>query len=443
MSNSTSPLKQQIMCSWLALGAAIFAGTSLPSIAASDSATTSEKLQASTTPSGKVAVMEVASTPKLSTPLRLHAEVSNYVSPELNKQLDDLIASAHEKINRAELLEKEKHYKKGMPRVVATGKDLLELCTAYRGFEQSSEAADIILNEKTKLKSRAAISYVKQRQTDKIHSAILTAMMQIASGLGLQDPQQSATAVQDGANALEEITNNKELAQKTVDTLKTWCAAQTPAYKAPLGGPLQIQAECKDVVGRAIQNDQGVKEVVAGLHKYNQRSKFARTTAKVVNTTLSITSLSPTIISPISQVAWTAYIATQGGPEESKLLKEVYLAKRFESRFQTLTEETNLAVNSYNSALSEKNPALLAFSQFVLTQLVQPAQNDSSSPVSAKDAAREATNPSSTDVTKEAVNSTTPDTSRESANVTATPDESSKDTKQSLSAKDAVISPAE
>lgn len=311
-----------------------------------------------------------------STPVRLHAEITNYFNPEFNKQIDDMINFAHAREQRDELLKKEKHYKKPTQKLVSMGKDLAELCTAYRGFEQSSEAADVILDEKTKLKSASAVAYVKQHQQDLLHATILTAMMQIAAGLGMSDDNQKSQTIKEGTACLEELTD-KEHADKVVETLSSWCNGISPTFKDPLVGPLQVQAECKDVTRRAIQGDQTVKEIVGSLHKYNKRSKFARTTAKVVNTTLGITALSPTIISPISQVAWTAYIATQGGPEESKLLKEVYLAKRFESRFQTLNEEAHLAVNSYTTAQSTKNAPLLAFSQYVLNQLCQPAQSPS------------------------------------------------------------------
>jgi hypothetical protein len=306
----------------------------------------------------------------LSKQVRLHAEITNYLNPEFNKQIDDLISVAHDKQQRSQLLIKEQHYKKPTQKILSMGRDLAELCTAYRGFEQSSEAADVILDEKTKLKNAAAVAYVKQKQHDKLHAAVLTAMMQIAAGLGMSDEAQKSEAIKEGSYLLEELTD-KDHADKTVEMLSQWCNGISPTFRDPLGGPLQIQAECKDVTKRAVQGDAAVKEIANSLHKYNKRSKFARTTAKVVSTTLSITALSPTIISPISQVAWTAYIATQGGPEQSKLLKEVYLAKRFESRYQTLNEEATLAVNSYNTAQTTKNAALSAFSQYVLSQLCQ------------------------------------------------------------------------
>jgi hypothetical protein len=310
--------------------------------------------------------------------LRLRAEVTEFAGGELSKSIDDLEKAATEKIRRAELLAKEKHYKSGMARLVASGKDLAELATAYRGFEQSSEAADIILNEKVKLKSGSAVSYLKQKQSDDTRQRTITALMQLATGFGTADQEQGKAAVSDGIAELADLTD-RDQAEKTAEMLKSWCQSQKVLFHPPLAGPIQIQAECRDIISQAMQEDHVIKGLKASLHRYNKRSTLARTTAKVVNTTLSITSMSPTFIAPASQIAWMAFIMTQGGPEESKLLKEVYLSKQFESRFQTLNNETSLAVNSYNAALMSQNPALLAFSQYVIGQLRHPPQPETQS----------------------------------------------------------------
>jgi hypothetical protein len=314
---------------------------------------------------------EITKETKATKTLRLRAEVVERSSPEMAQVIEGLNDAAQEKIRQAELLDKEKHYKKGIAKIAASSRDLAELCTAYRGFEQSSEAADVILDEKLKLKSSSSVAYAKQKQADDIHERLVTAMMQIATGLGTADETKSIESINQGKAEIETLTD-KETADKAVEKLRKWCQSQKVAFPAPLDGPMQIQAECKDVLGRAIQQDHVVNQIASSLHKYNGRSKFARATAKVVNTSLSIAAMSPTIISPASQIAWTAYIMTQGGPEEAKLLKEVYLAKRFETRFQTLNSETSLAVNSYNSALLTQNSPLLAFSQFMVSHLCDP-----------------------------------------------------------------------
>ena len=58
-----------------------------------------------------------------------------------------------------------------------------------------------------------------------------------------------------------------------------------------------------------------------------------------------------------------------GGPEQAKLLKELYLDKRFESRWKVLNEEAHLAVENYQVAILTHNPVLLAYSESVVSQM--------------------------------------------------------------------------
>jgi hypothetical protein len=61
-----------------------------------------------------------------------------------------------------------------------------------------------------------------------------------------------------------------------------------------------------------------------------------------------------------------------GGPEQCKLLKELYLDKRFESRWKVLNEEAHLAVDNYQVAVLTRNPVLLACAESVVCQMSSP-----------------------------------------------------------------------
>ena len=63
------------------------------------------------------------------------------------------------------------------------------------------------------------------------------------------------------------------------------------------------------------------------------------------------------------------YIMATGGPEENKLVKELYYDKRVESRYRVINEETTLALTQYQAAIHTRNPALLMCCESVLTQL--------------------------------------------------------------------------
>jgi hypothetical protein len=304
-----------------------------------------------------------------------HEGVVQFVSPSLDQQIDELVAEAiNVARNRSLLDEREHHYNKYVHRMIASSKDIAELATSCRGFEQSSEAADIILDEKLKLKSKAAVALAKQRQANELQSKIIAALMQVAMGYGLKDATESEAAVKQGHDALVNLVG-EDKAAATQHLLSDWCDRQKNfevSELKPVGGPLQMKSETDGIMERAISNDVCINEIKTSLHKYNGRSKLARATAKVVNTGLSVAAFSPTFVSPAAQVAWVAYIMTQGGPEESKLVKEVYLAKRFESRWQMLSEETNLALNSYNTAVYTHNAPLVAFSEFLVSRICAP-----------------------------------------------------------------------
>jgi len=167
---------------------------------------------------------------------------------------------------------------------------------------------------------------------------------------------------------LKQLVGEEE-ALKTQDQLVAW-ANQIKA--APQVGSKQtwdvlaIENKSREVLKSAIQSDKIVEEVIDRLHKYNRHSNLSRISSKVINTTLSLAALTPTFVSPAAQVAEVIYIGLTGGPEESKLLKEVYLDRRLEERFARLTQEVNLAVTNYNLAKVTKNPVLMSCSESIM-----------------------------------------------------------------------------
>jgi len=300
----------------------------------------------------------------------LEGTVSDEVYPQLERRVNELVDIALKRQTDNDLLNsKGKHFNGGLSIAWAGARDILELLTEYKGFEQSSEAGDIVLGEKLKLKSKGSADYAKQLRKDQTERDLFTALMQVAEGLGCTDNEEGKAALDQGVGHLTAIVGEEE-SQKTVKIMKDWCAAIQIGPTIFAGHPLSIietEQESKTVLDASMKNDPVIADIKHVIHKYfNGRSNIARVTAKVVNFTLSVTGYSPTVISPVSQLAWTAYIATQGGPEEAKLLKEVYLAKCFDSRYTTLNACATLAVNSHNKAVLTKNPSLLAVSEWMM-----------------------------------------------------------------------------
>jgi hypothetical protein len=108
----------------------------------------------------------------------------------------------------------------------------------------------------------------------------------------------------------------------------------------------------------SLRDDDVVKSIETRLHRYNHISNFSRVTSKFVNTSLSVVAFSPTFAS--------------GGPEEKKLLKEVYLDRCFEGRFERLNQEIALATNNYNHAILTHNPVLFSCAHSLMEGLTSP-----------------------------------------------------------------------
>ncbi|MCC7529429.1 MAG: hypothetical protein IT342_12970 [Candidatus Melainabacteria bacterium] len=93
-------------------------------------------------------------------------------------------------------------------------------------------------------------------------------------------------------------------------------------------------------------------------------------TSQVLQTGLGVAALTPSFIGPGAKVALLSYVMATGGPESCKLLKELYLDKRFESRCKVISEEAHMAIDNYQIAVMTRNPVLLACSESLLGQMI-------------------------------------------------------------------------
>ncbi|CAM6006238.1 unnamed protein product [Sphagnum balticum] len=327
--------------------------------------------QTSPPPSSEPVVPQATSnSDKQKSCIRLEAAISDENYPRLEARTNQLIDLALKRRTDNDVLTKKgKHFHGPLAVAWAKSRDILELLTEFEGFEQSSEAGDVILDEKLKIKSKGSADYATQLRKDKIERDVYTAIMQVAEGLGCPDSARAQSELDQGTEFMKSLVGQEET-EKTLVIMKDWCSAikiDESTFEAKPMSVLETEMQSRAVVDALMKTDPVIDDIRQTVHKrYNRRSNLARVTAKVVNFGLSVTEYSPTIVSPISQVAWTAYIATQGGPEEAKLLQEVYFGKRFESRFKTLDTCADLAVNGHNNAIMTKNPALLAVSEWMI-----------------------------------------------------------------------------
>ena len=136
--------------------------------------------------------------------------------------VDHLVATAVARDKSKELLDrKAKFHNKKWTRLLGRSKDMLEYMTSYQGFESSSEAADVILEEKLKLKSRAAVELVKQKRLDAAHLQLTCAVMEVATGLGLTDEQKKLSAIESGLNEMIPLVGKQE-ADQMLESMIAW-----------------------------------------------------------------------------------------------------------------------------------------------------------------------------------------------------------------------------
>lgn len=309
----------------------------------------------------------------VSTPeVNLKGIVSAYDGPSPHDMVSHLLRTALDHNEKREhILKKDKEYHGVAKKSLSVVKQVAHYATEYRGFEMSSEGADVILDEKVKLKSTASIDYVKQQQVDELHMKISSSMMQMAQGLGMSDPSIRQRTVDAGLNQLRQLVDEQD-AQKALSSLKAWSEqlnVPDSIYKQQPWSMMDIQAKTEQLLKDASQSDPVIGLVRRALHKYNGHSKLALAGAKMINTTLAIAMFSPTVVSPAAQVLQFVYQMATGGPEDSKLLAELYLDKRLESRFHRINQESNQAINAYNNALMTKNPVLLGYSESIISSM--------------------------------------------------------------------------
>lgn len=293
----------------------------------------------------------------------------------VGQRIDELLDAALDRSDRAKSLDAAvAHYRTATQKVIAETKDGLDYLVPFRGFGPSSEAGDIILDEKLKVKSRASAEYARQRHIDETHVKVVTNLMQVAMGMGMADRERGLAISGKGMESLRALVGEEE-ALRTYRMLETWSSElrlPDSVYQRPVWDVADRQNKLKYVMETSLENDQVVHEIKKRLHKYNQRSKFMMVSSHVVQTTLGVASLTPSFVGPAAKLALLTWVMATGGPESCKLLKELYLDKRFESRWKVINEEAHMALENYQLAILTRNPVLLACSESLIGQISGP-----------------------------------------------------------------------
>jgi len=310
--------------------------------------------------------------PKLET---LTGGISQTDEDKFANRLDNLLDAALDRNPNSKVLDKAvAHYRTTTQKIIAETKDATDYLIPYRGFGPSSEAGNIILGEKLKVKSRASAEYARQKNIDETHLQIVTNMMQLAMGMGMSDRSRGDQISGQAMASLKGLVGDEE-AEKTFQLLSTWSTdlnVPESVYEQDVWDVSQKQDKLKYVMETSLDGDPIVHEITKRLHKYNHKSKLAMVSSSVIQSTLAVGSLTPSFIGPAAKLALLTFVMATGGPESCKLMKELYLDKRFESRWKVVNEEAHMALDNYQVALLTRNPVLLACSESLVGQMTGP-----------------------------------------------------------------------
>jgi hypothetical protein len=268
-----------------------------------------------------------------------------------------------------------KHYSTKVQRTIRFAKDAVNYAIPYRGFSMSIEASKVVLNKDQKLNNLCIAELTQQKYIDEMHSKIMVRAMQIAVGVGIQDPAASQREVDKGVNELAKLVG-KEQAQYLKDELVAWNDQLTVSDSAFQQQPWDVDTSARiyqHALDRAEDGDPLIDDVCKRAKKFIH-GKFFNATAGAVESTLSgmtIMSGNP-LISIGAEAANTAFVMATGGPEENKILKDIYFGRRMEIRRKRISDEVQLALSNYEKAQFTHNKAQLAISEIVLGQVVGP-----------------------------------------------------------------------
>ena len=304
------------------------------------------------------------------------------INQDVSKPVDATPASAHapvidglfEAIGELDFQKEARIRRSALPQLLhgagSAAMSLANFVFDLRGFDYSVEGADAALNSDKHhviARSDGAKEFEARKKIDAAHMKIVSGVLQMAEGLGGTDAR-SQKLVADAQKSLSEILG----ADRAANVLDVLSKCKDSAYANPLVGEAwdmeQKTEKLETMAKAAVMTDPVVEDIRHRLGKYN-RSKAARYAAKTVYSVCNIAEFTPTLAAPAGNIAFLVYMMMTGGPEQDKLLKEIYLAKCLDSRTNLLTEQSHMVVESYHVALLKKNPLLLSVSESLLKQM--------------------------------------------------------------------------
>jgi len=299
---------------------------------------------------------------------------------DLNQQLSDSIQrftklALDRKPEYAKSAKAVDHFRTKTQRAIRFTKDAINYAYPYRGFSMSMEGSRVLLDKNQKLSNLWISELVKQRHWDEMHPQIMSQLMEIAMGLGMENSELSNTTIQKGYSGLADLVG-EETAKKTVAEMTEWKShLQVPEelfHQLPWDAE-QSEKVYHNTLETSASGDPLIRYVYDRIKKFDH-GKLANYAASMVEANLSaMTVLSGNpFASAAAEGVNTAFVMSTGGPEENKILHELYYGRRLEIRRKRLSDEAQLALSNYEKALLTHNSPQLAMSEIMFAGLVGP-----------------------------------------------------------------------
>jgi hypothetical protein len=245
-----------------------------------------------------------------------------------------------------------------------------------RGFLPSIEGGQLMLDENIKVHDKASADCAKQMWLDRTHDQVVADIVEMVTGLGNSDCSKRDELISDSMQSLT-ARDGEMTAKHILSRLTTWSQmeeARSKNYEGSFPHSImwnvkQRQAKIDMIVNAVSKNDPITEEVKNRVHKYTKHSKAAVRTSQVVSTTLNAASLTPTLIGPAAQGAMLLFSLGTGGFEEDKLITEMYLGKRYQSRQNSFHNQALMALDAYELGVQSRNIPLTSCSALLLRRL--------------------------------------------------------------------------
>jgi hypothetical protein len=282
----------------------------------------------------------------------LHGQISEPLESGSLLPKYDLFEAAGDSM-KSSFPEKSHFPKQVLQALTSIGNFALDL----RGFDWSIESANVALEENGYNRSANAKEFIKRKSFDQKELELLYGIFQIAEGLGFPAGEKQTQIVDSSAEKLGALIG-KARTEEVLIRLFANANQPSPPMVDENWSVEENRRKLERLVSAAIENDAVIKNLLGRMHKYNSHGNLARISAKVVYTTLGIASFTPTFVAPAAEASLLAFITATGGPEQDKLLREMYLQKCLESRYKTITEEAHLVLTSAQLASFTGNSSL-------------------------------------------------------------------------------------